>query len=299
MDFLSRMNQVVDRIEASLEEDIDYDGLARIACCSVYQFGRIFAYVVGIPLSEYIRRRRLSQAALALQNGDAKVIDVALAFGYNSPDAFGRAFLALHGVTPKEACAPGVKLKLYPRIAFHISIQGGVDLEYRIEQREVVPCVGVVRTFEKLTIRKDAPHWKEERPELWAVWDQFLNGSPNILLRDQYRLYRPPFWQVGITETLDNGQTVVRIGAQARPGESYPELTRFDIPAHTWAVFTATGTLRQKIHPITRAMTRALTEWLPTSGYALLQGMELEVYGPGDTRSEDYACELWLPVRKK
>ncbi len=171
-------------------------------------------------------------------------------------------------------------------------------MEYRIEQRGAVPCVGIVQTFGKLTVRKDAQHWKEERPELWAVWDRFLNGDPNLLLRDQYRLYRPPFWQVGITETLDNGQTVVRIGAEARPGESYPELTRFDIPANAWAVFTAKGTLHQKTHPITQAMARALTEWLPTSGYALLRGMEMEVYGPGDTQSEEYACELWLPVQK-
>ena len=296
MDFLDRMRRVVEHIEASLETDMDYNDLAQIACCSVYQFGRIFAYVVGVPLSEYIRRRRLSQAALALQGGNAKVIDVALTYGYASPDAFGRAFLALHGVTPKEACRPGVKLKLYPRINFHISIQGGVDLEYRMERRGAVPCVGIVKTFERLTIRKDVPDWKAERPELWAVWDRFLNGEPNLLLRDQYRLYRPPFWQVGITETLPSGQTIVRIGAEARPGESYPELTRFDIPAHTWAVFTATGTLRQKTHPITQVMTRALMEWLPASGYALVQGMEMEVYGPGDTQSDSYACELWLPV---
>lgn len=298
MDFLSRMNQVVDYIEAHLDEDMNCSDLASIVCCSVYQFGRIFAYVVGVSLSEYIRRRRLSQAALELQSGVTKVTDVALRYGYNSPDAFTRAFAALHGITPKEACALGVKLRLYPRITFNISIKGDVEMEYRIEQKDIVHCVGIVKNFDKVTVNNDAQHWTEKRPDIWQFWDHFLDDGENIIIRDKYELYRSPFWQVGVTETLENGDTVIKIGAESKDGEEYPELTRFDILANTWAIFTAKGTLNQKVHPITQTMTRVLNEWLPTSGYELIKGIELETYGPGNTQLDDYYCELWLPVSK-
>ena len=299
MDFLGRMNQVADYIEAHLTEDMVYSDLAGIVCCSVYQFGRIFSYVVGVSLSEYVRRRRLSQAALELQSGDKKVIDVALRYGYNSPDAFTRAFSAMHGVTPKEACTLGVRLRLYPRITFHISIKGDADMEYRIEQKSAVHCVGIVKNFGKVKVNRDAEHWTDERPDIWQYWDHFLGFGMNIVIRDRYKLYRPPFWQVGVTQMLENGDTVVKIGAEARAGEEYPELTRFDIPANTWAVFVAKGTLNQKVHPIAQTMTRVLAEWLPVSGYELIKGIDLETYGPGNTQSDDYFCELWLPVRVK
>ncbi len=299
MDFLNRMNQVVEYIEGHLTDDIDFNDLASIVCCSVYQFGRIFAYVVGASLSEYIRRRRLSQAALELQMGKHKVIDIAVKYGYNSPDAFTRAFQTMHGVTPKEACAFGVKLRLYPPITFHISIKGDVSMEYRIEEKSVMHCAGIVRNFGKVKVNEDIQHWTEARPDVWKFWDHFLDEGENIIIRDKYKLYRWPLWQVGFNEILDNGDTVVKIGAEVREGEEYPELTKFDIPAHTWAIFTCKGTLNQKVHPITQTMTRVLSEWLPTSGYELIKGIDLETYGPGDTQSDDYICELWLPVKKK
>lgn len=298
MDFLSRMNQVADYIEAHLTDDMDYSELASIVCCSVYQFGRIFAYIVGVSLSEYVRRRRLSQAAFELQNGNRKVIDVALQYGYNSPDAFTRAFSAMHGVTPKEACALGAKLKLYPRITFHILIKGDADMEYRIEEKGVVSCVGVVKNFGRITIKKDAEHWTEKRPDVWKFWDYFLDEGENIIIRDKYKLYREPFWQVGMDVVLENGDTVIYIGAEARENEEYPELTRFEIPEHKWAVFTCKGTLNQNVHPVTQTMTRVLSEWLPSSGYELIKGISLETYGPGNTQSDDYFCELWLPAKK-
>jgi len=298
MDFLSRMNQAVEYIENHLADDIDLNDIGSIVCCSFYQFGRIFTYVVGVSLSEYVRHRRLSQAALELQNGGVKVIDVAVKYGYNSPDAFARAFQTMHGVTPKEACTLGVRLRLYPRITFHISVKGDVSMEYRIQEKGVMHCVGVIENFGKVKINKNAEHWTEEKPDIWEFWDKFLDEGENIIIRDKYKLYRSPLWQVGVNMVI-NGDTIVAIGAEAREGEEYPGLTRFEIPDHTWAVFMCKGTLEQKIHPVTQTMTRILAEWLPTSGYELIPGIELETYGPGDTQSEDYVCELWLPVVKK
>lgn len=296
MDFLRRMEQVIDHIEGHIGEDILMADIARIACCGTHQFGRVFAYVTGVPLSEYIRGRRLSLAALDLQAG-AKVIDTALRYGYQSPDAFTRAFHAMQGITPREACAPGAPLRMYPRLTFHITLKGVADMEYRIITAPAVRCVGVTRNFGRWKAA-DADNWKERNGEIWTFWDHFLDEGANLIIRDKYGLYRDPYWQVGMTEVTDDGETIERIGAQARDGESYPELEEFFIPAGTWAVFTATGNLDRADHPIGVQMARILGEWLPSSGYERAMNVDLEVYGPGDTSKDDYVMGIWLPVRK-
>ena len=297
MDFVQRMAEAIDYVEAHITDDIDYQDVVRIVCCGVYQFGRIFSYLVGMSLNEYVRRRRLSLAALALAEGGHKVVDVALAFGYAAPESFARAFRALHGISPREACAPGVMLKLCPRLAFHISIKGEQDMEYRIEQKDIIRGVGLVKNLGKCTVNQQAEHWTEKNASVWQLWDAYLNHAPNRIVRDHYRLYRPPFWQMGVTHTLDNGETVLAIGAEDAGGD-YPELTRFEVPASTWAVFPARGTLDRKEHPVEALMTRIYAEWLPSSGYEQSMPYEIEVYGPGDTGRDDYTTEVWIPIRK-
>jgi len=120
MNWLDRLNETMDYIEDNLRGEISYGHAARIAQCSTYHFQRMFSYVAGATLSEYIRRRRLTLAALELQNG-GKVLDVALRYGYESPTAFNRAFRSLHGIAPSAAQRPGATLKAYPRIGFHIT----------------------------------------------------------------------------------------------------------------------------------------------------------------------------------
>ncbi len=298
MDFVQRMAEAVDYVEAHITDDIDYQDVARIVCCGVYQFGRIFSYIVGLSLTEYVRRRRLTLAALELQEGGRKVIDVALRYGYASPESFARAFREMHGMSPREACAPGVTLKLHPRLSFHITIQGEQDMEYRIEKRDVIHGVGLVQNLGKCTVNQDADQWQDKNEKAWRFWDAFLNHEPNRIIRDRYQLYRPPFWQMGVTHTLDNGETVLAIGAEDAGGD-YPELTRFTVPASAWAVFTARGSLDQKAHPVEALMTQIVTEWLPSSGYVKSMNYEIEVYGPGDTRQDDYTTEIWIPIQKK
>jgi AraC family transcriptional regulator len=189
MDFLRRMNEVIDYLEEHITENFDLNDVSKIVCCNVYQFGRIFSYVVGISLAEYLRNRRLSIAALELQTGKVKVIDVALKYGYNSPESFARAFRDMHGVSPREACTLGVRLRMYPRITFHISLKGDVDMEYRIEQKGIIKGVGVVKNFGKWTTNKEAGHWTKKMGERWAFWDEFLNCGANLIIRDKYKLY--------------------------------------------------------------------------------------------------------------
>ena len=143
MDLLAKMNESIEYIEAHLADEISYEKVAQIACCSTYHFQRMFPFITGVTLSEYIRRRRLTLAAFELQTSQTKVIDVALKFGYESPEAFARAFKQQHGI-PIAAKEDGHSLKAYPRLQFHISIKGDEVMNYRIEQREGFEMFGAI-----------------------------------------------------------------------------------------------------------------------------------------------------------
>ena len=294
MEWIERMTATVDYIEAHLTDDIMYDEVAKIACCSMHQFGRVFSYVIGISLSEYIRRRRLTLSALDLQSGNTKVIDVAIKYGYNSPDAFARAFLGMHGITPKEARTLGVKLKAFPRITFQISVKGEVEMEYRIEEKKDINLVGIVKHIQRQSANTMANDWKEAAGEAWDVWDEFLNGGTDKKLSDN-KLYCAPMWQMGFTKTLENGETLLAIGAEADT-KAITDLQTYTIPASMWAVFTVRGSLNGKDHPMDAMWTRITTEWFPTSGYKRAADYEIEVYPPGDSSSDNYTCEIWVPI---
>lgn len=122
------MKSANDNIETNLANNISYDEIAQIACCSTYHFQRMFPFITGITLSKYIRRRRLTFTAFELQTTDARVIDVAMKYGYQSPEAFARAFKNLLGTMPISARDKGVSLKAYPRMSYHISIRGAFEM---------------------------------------------------------------------------------------------------------------------------------------------------------------------------
>jgi AraC family transcriptional regulator len=296
MEWIEKMTATIDYIESHLDDDIMYDEVAKIACCSMHQFGRVFSYIVGISLSEYIRRRRLTLSAIELQKGNVKVIDVALKYGYNSPDAFSRAFLEMHGVTPKAARTFGVKLKAYPRITFHISIKGDVEMVYRIEEKQDINLIGSVKHIKRQSANADANDWKEAAGEVWEAWDEFLNGGTNDRI---CHLYHAPMWQMGFTTTMENGETLLAIGAEADTNTNYKtDLEIYTVPANKWEVFTVRGSLSGKNHPIDAMWTRITTEWFPSYGYKRAADYEIEVYPPGDTSSDDYSCEIWVPITK-
>ena len=142
MDSLNSMNKALIYIEEHLTEDIDYNEISKIAFCSEYHFKRMFSYLSGISLSEYIRRRRLTLAALDLKNRNLRIIDVAIKYGYNSADSFSRAFQSMHGILPSEARSENTKIKAFPRMTFQLSIQGGCAMNYRIVEKEPFNLIG-------------------------------------------------------------------------------------------------------------------------------------------------------------
>lgn len=148
MDWITRLNNTIDYIEEHLTQSIDYNTLAQIACCSSFHYQRMFAYMASVPLSEYIRRRRMTLAVADLQNGE-KIIDVALKYGYASPTAFNRAFQSVHGVAPSLVKNSGASLKSFSPVSFTITIKGAEEMEFRIEQKEAFRIVGISEPLSK------------------------------------------------------------------------------------------------------------------------------------------------------
>lgn len=135
MDLFERLNAVVEYIESHLDGDIGYKVFGKMLGCSAREFSSIFSFVAGISVSEYIRRRKLSNAAFDIMNGNKKIIDIALKYGYESQSAFTRAFKEIHGQSPLSARQDGVPLKTYPRISFALIIKGVNEMNFRIEKK--------------------------------------------------------------------------------------------------------------------------------------------------------------------
>lgn len=286
MDWLEGMNRAVAYIEANLEGGLDLGRAAAEACCSLYHFQRIFLVMTGVPLGEYVRRRRLAWAAFELQSSNIKVIDLALKYGYASPTAFNRAFAAMHGMPPSRARRGGA-VKAYAPVSFQISIKGAVEMEYRIIEKEAMRIVGV--GFR--TTMADGVCMREV-PAFWAKCH-----AENVLPRLLPLAGGEPCGVLGVNLNEDVSQEAFDYYVAVATDSEAPEgMEARVIPAATWAVFAATGPMSDTMQAL---QTRILTEWLPSSGYTFGMGVNIEVYCDEDIRAQDYRCEVWLPVVKK
>ncbi len=287
MDWIERMNLAIADIEAHLTDEIDYDRLGRIACCSAYHFQRLFAYMAGVPLSEYVRRRRMSLAAVDLQGGES-VLDVALKYGYQSPTAFNRAFRSVHGLAP-SAVRGGVSVKSFPPLTLKIIVKGVEELNYRIETKAPFRIVGV-----SVPLANDMEANFQNVP---GKWDEVASDGT---LERLVSLMAPsegaptgdaPVGILGVCRCEDGTPWRYYIAvASTREAEGLEELT---VPAATWAIFPGEGTFRS-IQELER---RVLTEWLPTSGYEYADAPDVEVYMTPDPANARF--EVWIPVVKK
>lgn len=241
--------------------------------------------MTDIPLSEYIRRRRLTQAALDLQHTDKRIIDIAVKYGYQSADAFTRAFANIHGLVPSKAREQGVVLKAYPRITFTLSLKGVVAMKYRIEEKKSFRVVGVKERYST-----DIEESFEKLPKMWGKYN--ANGITEII----YKLSNEePCGCMGICGPVSNDMFDYWIAVSSSK-ECPPNMREMEIPASTWAIFEVIGPMPKAIQEANR---RIYTEWFPTTGYKHTMTAELELYLEGNTDSPDYKSEIWIPVVKK
>lgn len=287
---LESMNAALNYIEEHLADDIDFKEAARLAFCSEFHFKKMFSFLTGVPLSEYIRRRRLTLAAFELKESSVRVIDVAVKYGYQSPDSFSRAFLSMHGITPTEARVNGQSLLAYPRMTFQLTIKGVSAMNYRIEQKEAFRIVGIMK---RVPIQFEGVN-----PEIAAMW-----GSLNEEI-------------IGQLKSLSNTQPIGLISASVNFSEERMEekggldhyigaattlacpddLACLEVPACDWAVFEAVGPFPQTLQEI---WGRIYSEWFPSSSYEQINGPELLWNESKDVSSPNYRSEIWIPVTKR
>lgn len=280
MEWIERLNSAVEYMEAHLLEKIDYEKVAEIANCPVYHFQRMFFYMTNISVSEYIRRRIMSLAAVDLQDAGAKVIDIALKYGYDSPTAFNRAFQSIHGIAPSVAKKENANLKSYPAIKFSASVQGMEEMNFRIETKEAFRIVGkscplskvLEENFARIPHEWDTALEKGTLTELYGI----MNDKPEGLLGVSVHNEKEWKYYIAVSSTEDSDN-----------------FEQYHIPVATWAVFSGRGT-NVSLQELER---RVITEWLPTSGYEYAEIPDIEVYIKADPKDAIY--EYWLPVVKK
>lgn len=263
MEWLTNFNNAVNYIESNLAGDISYDEAARLACSSTFYFQRMFAYVAGISLSDYIRRR-MTQAAFDLQNSDSKVIDIACKYGYTSPTAFNRAFQTVHGIAPTAARHKGAVLNAYPPLRISVQISGGDAMAYQIEDRQEMRIVGI---RVPLSMNMDENHMYV--PQFWKR--SLENGN---YARICEMACRTTHQILGVSIYLGPDEFYYYIAAQT--DEPAPDgMYEYTIPASSWAVFNLDGRFKESVQSIFR---RFITEWLPFSGYSYAELPDIEIY---------------------
>lgn len=278
MDWIEGFQASIDFMEQHLTEDADVEEIAAKAALSPFYYQRIFGALCGMTVGEYIRSRRMTLAAQELAGSEAKVIDVAMKYGYDSPDSFTKAFCRFHGITPSQAKESGAVLKSLAPLHIKVTLEGGNMLDYRIVEKAPFTVVGVKREFNSETSY-------QEIPKFWGEWAKDMKG-----LEGTFGL------------CVDNKDTHGKvfdywIADLYEPMKDIPEgLETYQIPGGLWAVFTCKGPLPQALQTVN---TQVWTEWLPSlKGYMLAGSYNLEVYTPLCEDPNDNVAYIWVPLKK-
>ncbi|MFF8615269.1 GyrI-like domain-containing protein [Streptomyces sp. NPDC015350] len=282
---LEKLNQAMEHIEDRLDRRIEVTELARIAMTSEYHFRRMFSALAGMPLSEYVRRRRLTLAGAEVLTGERTLLEIAVRYGYSSGEAFARAFRAMHGVGPGEARRAGAALRSQPRMSFRLVVEGSSSMQYRIVEKGEFRVVGK---------RARVPLVHEGMNPAIA---EFIRGIGKettgriAALSDQQ-----PEGIVGVSDKLDESRaegTELDYYHGVVTGADVPDdLDALVVPAGSWAVFENSGPFPQALQYLWRDV---FTQWFPSNPYRSRPGPEIlrTRLSPDGARAE---AELWIPV---
>jgi AraC family transcriptional regulator len=284
---LERLNQAMEHIECHLDQRIEVSDLARIVVTSEYHFRRLFSALAGIPLSEYIRRRRLTVAGAEVLAGERTLLEVAVRYGYTSGEAFARAFRVMHGVGPGEARRAGASLQSQPRMSFRLIVEGSSSMRYRVVEKEEFRVVG----------RKARVPLVHEgvNPAIAAFIREI---GQETLRRIQSLSDQVPEGIVSVSDNLDDSRAEGTeldyyhgVVTRAAAPEDMDALT---VPPGTWAVFESSGPFPQALQYLWRDV---FTQWFPSNPYRSRPGPEiLRTRLSQDAAQAD--AELWIPVER-
>ncbi|WP_434102128.1 AraC family transcriptional regulator [Enterococcus faecalis] len=282
---LANLNQAMDYIEEHLTEEVSFDELAKKTGISVYHFKRTFSFIAGMSLAEYIKKRRLAEANLALLAGE-KVTDVAFKYGYQSIEGFSRAFRDWTGQAPSEVMKTQIQ-KTFPKFSFYIDIKGGQSMDVKLIEKPAFQIVGVSQKVplqyqgENQAIMELA---QRITPQQRAEMHTFDDVYPHQVVNASFD------FQEG--RTTEGGEMTHMIGFATLQENTYEDLEQLSVPAHTWAVFPNEGPFPQTLQ---ETWARIFSEWFPSSGYQVVAAPEIsftQYQGPAEAKYS----EIWLAV---
>ncbi|MGW7265172.1 AraC family transcriptional regulator [Streptomyces sp. NPDC054842] len=285
---LERLNQAMEHIEGHLDRSLDVAELARVAATSEYHLRRMFSALAGMPLSEYVRRRRLTVAGAEVLGGGEPLLGIAVRYGYGSGEAFARAFRAMHGVGPGEARRSGASLMSQPRLSFRLTVEGNSSMRYRVVDRSDFSVVG-------LKARVPLVHSGPNQ----AIIDFVRGIEPGTLERLKELSDQEPRGVVAVCDDLDPSRaegTELDYYQAVITSRDAPEGTvTLPVAAGSWAVFGASGPVPEAIQHLWRDV---FTEWFPSNPYRSRPGPEIlrTILSPDGTEAD---AELWLPVERE
>ncbi len=290
LEIIKEINNAIEYIEDNLGSNISIDEIAKVALTSRYHFQRMFHALTGVTLTEYIRNRRLTLAGEELSSKDVKIIDVAAKYGYESPDAFTKAFQRLHGSTPSMIKKGNTRLKSFPKLSFQISIKGECEINYRIVKQDEFKFFGV----DFLTTLIDNALYKEIPEFCDKIWEDGTHLKINEFLG-----YSKMNMLYGIHyDFKEDGSRKYMMGWKVPDKDIPNEYKIVNIPSCTLAVFDGRGDNLNTL-AIADLWRLIYSEWFPSSGFEQIEGPCIEKYFWDDNQYINYSCELWIPVKRK
>jgi len=279
MEWVRSLNLGLEYIERHLNESIVCNDIAQHTYYSNFHFQRTFSLLTGMTVSEYIRNRRLSLAAQDLLQNGIKVLDVALQYGYDSPESFSKAFQRFHGVLPSQVKKHGTELKSFNRLTLKIVLEGGIVMDYKIVNKDSFKVALKTRRFNSESSGKEIPKF----------WSEYFSDGLHSKVCGMMGICMP--------QELGSIEFEYGIGCEEKYVTQIPEgFKTIEIKPCTWAVFKCVGAMPDAIQNLWK---RIYSEWLPQSNYELISGYDIEFYTEGDTNSKDYISEIWIPVKEK
>lgn len=284
MSFQTNMDRTITYIEDNLCETIDYKVIAKNACCSIFHFQRVFSYIFGIPLAEYIRSRRMTLAAFDLQRTDMKICDLAVKYGYDSQASFARAFQAFHGCPPTKARTGGYVMQAFPRAYLSIDSNPEQSISYRIEETSASVWFGKSIKISAYEAKADQLFHRA-----FEFGNEIIcNGTHNKIVKQAG--LKENSYLTSIRYAFDeDGSHSFMFGAEAGSLEINQEFEKLSVPNTLWAVFSHPAV----IYPETTLSLyhRIYSEWFPTSGYVQVEGACME-------KCNRDSIEIWLPITR-
>lgn len=286
MNWIVGIQKAIDYIEDNITEDLNYDKIAKIAYSSSFHFQKVFFAVCGMSIAEYVRRRRLTMAVDDILK-NKKVIDVALNYGYETPESFTRAFKSFHGATPTQI-KNGTPAKFFSRLSVKLILEGGKEMDYRIVKLD---------SFKIVCKRKKVKAQKEftfdEIPKFWQQCGE--DGSIEKLV--SYIPQNPKLkglLGISFSQEFMDDAFPYGIGVEYSGSAVSGEFEIIEIPSYTYAVFPVKGEMPSVFKETYK---RILTEFFPQSGYAYAKGVEIEVYPSDNVSNPNYYCEIWVAIK--